>query len=63
MSSKIAILAVFLGKNHFLRNPKNQFLGYGQNDFDSNFHGYWPKSVVMRPFTSSKIAILAVFFR
>ena len=62
-SSKIAILAVFLGKNHFFRKPKNPFLGYGQSDVDFNFQGYRPKSVVMRPFMSSKIAVLAVFFR
>ena len=61
-SSKIAILAVFLGKNHFFRKPKIPFLGYGQSDVDSNFQGCRPKSMVMRPFMSSKIAILAVFF-
>ena len=58
-------LKIFLEtpKMTFSKNQKNPFLDSGQIDVDSNLQGCRPISVVMRPFTSSKIAILAVFFR
>ena len=57
MSSKIAILAVFLGKNDFFQKPKNPNLGFGQSDVDSDFQGRSPKNEVTRPFKNFKIAI------
>ena len=37
MSSKIAVLAVFLGKNDFFQKQKIPFFGSGQSDVDSDF--------------------------